>query len=243
MQAVVLAAGQGLRLRPLTARLPKCLVEVGGRPIVDRTMSRLRAAGVDEVVCVVGHEGDLLRRHVDELADRPPVTYVTNPDYARTNSIVSLWVTRQLWRPEILVVNADVVFSAALLRRLLAAPGRAVAVDTTRPAGLADMAVELRGGAIWHVAKDIPPERVSGEAVSLSRWDAVGTALLRASLERLVGEGATDAWYQSAVSEVAKQVRVDPVPTEPGDWAEVDHLTDLEAATVACAAGASWGDA
>src|SRR4051794_18993494 len=104
MQAVVLAAGQGLRLRQLT-RAPKCLVEVGGRPIIDRTMSRLRAAGIDEVVCVIGHEGDSLRRHVDALADRPSVSYVTNRDYERTNSIVSLWASRHLWRSEILVVN------------------------------------------------------------------------------------------------------------------------------------------
>src|SRR3954467_13381448 len=104
------------------------------------------------------------------------------------------------------------------MQRVLAAPGRAMVVDATRPVELVDMAVELRDGAIWHVAKDIPRDRVSGEAISLSRWDRLGTRLLGAALGRLMQDGATDAWYQLAVSEVAKQVTVSPVMVANGDW-------------------------
>ena len=85
MRAVILAAGESRRLFEYTREIPKCLLDVGGRSILERQISSLREAGIEEITVVVGHGADALRR-----VGGPSLRYVTNPDYRTTNSI---WVT------------------------------------------------------------------------------------------------------------------------------------------------------
>jgi choline kinase len=231
MRVIVPAAGCGRRLLPYTARHPKCLLRVGGVTIVERLLSQLVGAGVNEVVCVVGYEAEQVERHVSRLARRPPVRFVRNPDYASTNSIVSVLATAELWDRDFAIVDSDVVVSTRLLHELLAAEGNALVVDTSRPPHEVDMAAELRDGRVWHLGKDMPFERVSGEALPLSRWSVAGGARLRRAATELVRAGATDVWYQYAIREVAKELAIAPLHARPGEWLELDCPADLEAAS------------
>jgi L-glutamine-phosphate cytidylyltransferase len=235
MRVIVPAAGTGRRLLPYTATLPKCLLSVGGLTLAERLLGQLRAAGVGEVVFVLGHGAEFLERHVAGVARRPPVRFVNNPDYERSNSIVSLAATVALWDEEFAIVDSDVLVSSGLLGRLLRAPGNAMVIDTQRPRESIDMAVELRNGAVWDLAKDMPTDRISGEAVPLSRWSVAGGARLGQVLSRMIADGATDVWYQYAIREVAKETHVAALPARSHEWFELDHPDDLTAAASAYA--------
>jgi len=238
MRAIIPAAGEGRRLLPLTEQVPKCLLPVGGTSILERLLSQLVEGGVTDVVCVVGHRADRLERHVAGLARRPPVTFVRNPDYARSNSIVSLLATVPFWDRDFAILESDIVASTRLVESLLRAEGDAMAIDATRSADDVDMAVEVRRGAIWHLEKDMPPERVSGEALPLFRFGVESGARLSDVMRKMVAAGTTDVWYQYAVREVAKEIRIAPIHARPDEWIEVDTAEDLEAANAALRDGA-----
>jgi L-glutamine-phosphate cytidylyltransferase len=240
VRVIIPAAGLGQRLRPYTQDLPKCLLPIGGVPLIERVLGQLRRAGADHVVCVVGHHADLVERHVGSLRHRPPVSFVRNPHYATTNSIVSLHLTADGWDDGLAVVDSDILVADRLIDLLLSGTGTAMVIDSERTREEIDMAVELRDGAVWHLDKELPRERAHGEFFGLSRWSPQGAAELRAEIGRMVAAGHTGVWYQFAIREVAKRMRIAPLTAHRDEWTELDRAEDLAAARTAYAAGAAW---
>ena len=132
-RAVILSAGIGDRLRPLTTDLPKCLVEVGGQPILLRALHALAVQGVEEAVIVVGHKADVIRRRVGTCFAGMDIHYVDAPRYATTNNICSLWDAREYCDEDILLVEGDVVFDTSVVASLLRERGSSMAVAPFQP--------------------------------------------------------------------------------------------------------------
>ena len=127
-RAVILAAGRGSRLQSLTDDMPKCLVEIGGTPLLMRTLGGLAEQGLDEAVIVIGYGGDTVRERVGESYAGLAIHYVEAPDFASTNNIRSLWDARRYLDQDLLLLEADVVFDAAVGGALLEVPGSSAAV-------------------------------------------------------------------------------------------------------------------
>jgi choline kinase len=113
-RALILAAGEGKRLRPWTDTVPKPLVPVNGKPILDRTLDALRTNGVERMTIVAGHLVNVLRDH---LAGARDVEIVVNPRFRETNSMFSLLLGLSRIDEAVWVIEADVVFEPALLDR------------------------------------------------------------------------------------------------------------------------------
>jgi NDP-sugar pyrophosphorylase family protein len=180
-RALVLAAGLGDRLRPLTTEAPKCLVEVGGQPILMRALRALRVQGVEEVVIVVGYKAHVIRRRIGSRFAGMDIRYVDAPRYATTNNICSLWDAREYCDEDLLLVEGDVVFDADVVARLLEHAGSSMAV--------ARFGQGLSGTAV-HIDDD---GRVTGFALKAdqdeqfdtdSAFKTVNIYLLRAELLR-----------------------------------------------------------
>jgi choline kinase len=230
MRAIIPAAGLGTRLRPLTDSRPKGLVEVCGQSLLARSLRQLQEAGVDEVVCVSGHQADQLEAELAAYDQRPRLRFVRNEEYATTNSIASLALTIPFWNQDFCVIDSDVCFRDELLARLLATNTDAVAVDTTKAIAQVDMRVELRDGFLLHMAKDLPPANVAGEFFGLSRWTRSGGERLAEEIHALIDDGRTGVWYEWAIRALAKRQKVMVVPVAAAEWAEVDTPEDLQAA-------------
>src|SRR5688500_6983564 len=121
MTGVILAAGRGARLNGGNSSLPKCLVTLGGETLLSRNMRLLRAAGVDDIVVVVGCAADAVRQSCRGGPASHSVTFVDNARFAETNSLFSLWLARDLLTAGFLVMNCDVLLHPQLLTDLLSA--------------------------------------------------------------------------------------------------------------------------
>ena len=118
MKAVILAAGLGSRLRPITNEVPKCMVPVNGIRIIDKQIDNLLQNGVTEIYVVDGYKAEILADHLIEKY--PDVHIVSNPRYAETNNMYSLFLTAQYVKgEEFFLMNADVYFDANIIKGLL----------------------------------------------------------------------------------------------------------------------------
>jgi choline kinase len=232
IHAIVLAAGVARRLAPLTDRTNKCLLPVGGRPILDRMLSALAAAGVAETTLVVGHAGDQIRALAGSTFAGMSIQYVENPDYRR-GSVLSLYAARDLLvSGPTLVMDADVLFPRVFLERLLRAPGHcAVLVDR----GFADTGEEQKaytaGGRVITLSKKVvPPAWDSvGENIGFFRCGDAGRDLVRL-LGRVIGDGTGLEEYEEAIHLLMQQHEVRPVDVTGLPWTEIDFVEDLRRA-------------
>lgn len=123
MQAIILAAGMGKRLRELTRDNTKCMVQVNGVALIDRVLHQLEPLGLSRIVIVVGYQGEKLRKFVSSLDIRTPVCYVENPVYYKTNNIYSLMLAQDyLLEEDTLLLESDIIFEDAVIRKLMEDP-------------------------------------------------------------------------------------------------------------------------
>jgi choline kinase len=182
--ALILAAGRGTRLGARGESLPKGFLELGGRPIVEASIERLEAAGLERVVIVTGHHAE---RYEALRARRPErVETVHNPRFASSGSLYSLWCAREAVAGEdVLLLESDLVYEPRALAVLAARPEPDV-VLVSGPTGSGDEVwVEAEGGRLVAMSKDrarLGPG-VLGELVGISRVSAALFGLLAAHME------------------------------------------------------------
>lgn len=123
MQAIILAAGMGKRLKELTSEATKCMVKVNGVAMIDRMMGHLDKLGLSRIVVVVGYEGQKLMEYIDALGVSTPIVYVDNNVYNKTNNIYSLYLAKDyLVQEDTILLESDLVFEEAVLHRLINHP-------------------------------------------------------------------------------------------------------------------------
>ena len=230
--ALLLAAGTGTRLRPLTRTAPKCLTEVGGRPILDRLVHILRAKGINRLVVVLGYQGDKIRKFLRHKAGDMQVDYILNPDYRTTNNLYSLWLARQQIHEPFLLVESDLVFDASMLDNMLY-PDR-IAISRLRPwmngttvvLGAGSRVTAFRPDCKQH---DATPhyKTVNLYSLSLKTWQA-----MEERLSRYVSDGRLGVYYETVFADMVADgsLAFDAVFFDADRWYEIDTLADLDAA-------------
>ncbi|MDB4931826.1 MAG: hypothetical protein JWM10_4310 [Myxococcaceae bacterium] len=225
--AILLVAGVGSRLRPLTDRRPKCLASLGGETILARQVRLLAAAGVARLVLSTGFAAEAVR---EALADAPlPCAFVHNPDYATTQNIVSLHRALAVVAGDVIKLDGDVVFTDALLPRLLGRDDDAVvAVDDRQPVRDEAMKVRAVGGVAERFGKGIAVAEALGESIGVEWFGGAARATLAAAVGAAVAAGRTDLYYEDVYAEVvARGVKMRCVGVGDLPWTEVDEPADL----------------
>ena len=123
MQAIILAAGMGRRLKKLTKDQPKCMITVNGIPMIERMMKQLDHFHLDRIIIVTGHKGEELQSFVSSLPLSTPVTYIDNPVYKTTNNIYSLYLAKdQLLMDDTILLESDLIFEQEVLTQIINDP-------------------------------------------------------------------------------------------------------------------------
>jgi L-glutamine-phosphate cytidylyltransferase len=252
MKAIIVAAGRGKRLGGETDAIPKCMVAVGGRAILDWQLAALARAGVREVVIVRGYLGD---RIAPVRRAGVAIRFVDNPEWASNNILTSLFYAEHEMAEGFLFSYSDIVFAPEHAQRTAQAPGAvSLVVDrrwrdayedrTLHPISEAELArIEGSGPAarVTRVGKRlVEAADAAGEFIGLARFSPEGAAALRAvwrdvrarGLEAPFGAAASlaQAYLTDGLNElVARGTTLEPVLID-GRWREIDTEQDLERA-------------
>ena len=225
MQAVILAGGVGSRLEQLTGGKPKCLVEIGGKPLILHMLEALSDHGVGPVLMVVGYEHEAIRAVV---GDR--VEYVVNERYRETNSLYSLSLAAEWVRGPFVLLNSDLFFHPEILGRLLEDSGNVLAYDSTSSRGREQTKVAIHGRKVVDLGKDLPPASARGESLGLLKFETDGTVAMLDVATQLVRQGQDQAWVIEATRAVCKMVPLYGTNVAGLPWTEGDFPHDLEQA-------------
>jgi choline kinase len=234
MKALILAAGMGSRLAPLTDDRPKALVEVAGRSFLRRQIDHLVAAGIApaDIVIVGGYRIEAIRAAL--ARDGLPCTVVMNDRYEPWNNFYSVAVAeRELAGHDYLQLDGDVLLDDRLLPRVIAAPGEAVlAVDRNAVLDDETMKVQLRldgHGRVAAVGKRLDPTTCAGEYIGITKLSAAAATAVFGELATFPDEGLTHEYYEGAFDRLIRSDRVPFGIVDVGDCLviEVDNATDL----------------
>jgi choline kinase len=229
-RAIILSAGQGRRLSPLTDTRPKCLVELSGRSVLHWQLLHLKQAGLKEVVVVTGFGAEAVDAEIASLSlPGLAVRTLFNPFYGVADNLATCWLAREEMRGPFLLLNGDTLFEPAIAARLLAAPEAAVTVTVDRKAtyDADDMKVFTNGARLLAIGKTI--DIYDAESIGFLRFSSAGAASFVGAIEHAMrsGEGLR-RWYLSAINEMAQAGReVSTVSIEGLDWAEMDFPDDI----------------
>jgi choline kinase len=225
MQAVILAAGYGSRLERVSGGAPKCLLPIGGRPLVEHQLEALHDAGVGKILVVVGHKADDVRK---TLGNR--VEYIENTKYAETNSLYSLWMARDWVKGPFVLLNCDLLFHPDILDRLLSKGGNGLAFDSTSSKGKEQTKVAVSEGKVIDLGKDLAPELSRGESLGLLCFDAKGAKALFSRANALIESGAVNSWVIEGVRSACTEVEIKALNVAGMPWTEIDFPNDYERA-------------
>lgn len=229
-KAIILSAGKGSRLLPLTEDRPKCLIELSGRSLLEWQLDALASKGVTEVVIVTGFRDDL----VDAVAARRHgVRTLFNPFYHVADNLGSVWLARGEFDRDVLLLNGDTLITPALVDKVITAQGGAitVTVDEKDEYDSDDMKVLREGDRLLRIGKALEPGEYNAESIGFLAFRGEGGRLFTDQVDRMMhtAEG-TRRWYLRAIDALAAETAVHTVSIHGEQWQEVDFPEDVEKA-------------
>ena len=230
MKAVILAAGQGTRIRSVHGEHPKCLIEVDNTTILDHQLESLALAGIRDVAVVVGYEKEQIIHHVmsRKASNLQRIHFIDNPAFAITNNIYSLWLALEWLRGDsFIVLNADVIFDAEILESAVRSQSPiAMIVDPLWRDET--MKVIIHGNRVMQMSKKISREQFSGTYIGITIFSKTIQKRFFEKMRTLISAGRVNDFFNIAVQELVDEgVQVGYTSTDGLAWAEIDDPTDL----------------
>ena len=217
MIGVILAAGMAKRLRPLTDTKPKCLLKVGERTLLERTVCAMQQAGITEFVVVTGYLADQIVDFLGTLNSQLPTLnsqlstltfhFLHNADYEHNNNIYSLWMAGEYVRgKEFLLMDSDILCDPAAVARIAHEPGSALALNR-HACGEEEIKVIVDAdNHITEISKVCSIEDAIGESVGIEKMTAdYSTALYKELDQMILKEGLIDVFYERCFERLIPQ--------------------------------------
>ena len=206
MHCVILAAGTASRLRPLTDSTPKCLLQIGHRTILERTIRAVFHAGIIHFTIVVGFQDWKVKNFLKRNFPSLDFTFVVNNRFDMTNNAFSLLLARdEIIGHELLLLDGDIVFDDEIIPLVMKSPREtSLAVRTSDSVGAEDVKVEVKeGGEIIRIGKELPAASAFGESIGIEKFSRGDTTKLYDTLEkRIKTENRVDEFYEASFQEL-----------------------------------------
>ena len=238
MKGIILAAGMGTRLKPLTDVTPKCLVPVNGKPMLEYQLECLAGAGLEQCVLVLGYRASQITNRFGDQHLGMAMSYVQNELFQETNNLYSLWLARNHLDDDILLLESDLLFEDDMIQQLIQHPDKSVAVvNRYEPPmnGTVILAANNIANAMVLKVNQTPGFDYTSALKTVNIYK-LSESDMRSSvipeLSRFVDSGRTDQYYEAIFSDLIAQKRLQMsiLRAEELKWAEVDTQEDLSAA-------------
>jgi len=227
--ALLLAAGTGSRLYPLTKSSPKCLTLVNETSILERLIRNLKMQGFKRLVIVTGYEKECIMDFLGNRSGNLTIEYINSPLYRTTNNIYSLWIARNMINEPFVLFESDLVLNTSLLDEMVYPDRVAVAQmqpwlnGTTVSINEMNQVTQFQEGTTDNYS-DIRYKTVNIYSFSLSSWRKI---VMR--LNQYISEGSVNCYYEVVFSEMIddKSLRFESVSFDHKPWYEIDTVYDL----------------
>ena len=235
MKALILAAGFGKRLQPITNTMPKSMVEVNGTPLLVNALNNLTSLGITEIGIVVGHMADYIKEHIGTEFNGARISYYENPRYLETNNIVSLYNAIDFCDDDMLMLECDIYYHKEMLESLLEGKGEcSILVSPFNP--------DTMDGTVIRVEEDRALELILGKwqgedfdysdtrkTVNMYRFTKEFAAKYMPLIKRYVENMGEQSYYEKVLGSLLYlrecDIRIVEVPESM--WCEVDDADDL----------------
>lgn len=227
MQAIIVAAGEGNRLRPLTENRPKALIDIGDSSLIARSIGILQDEGVSDIGLVVGYRGEMIKEHLAEFK----ITWFLNPLYQSTNNMASLRLALPFIKEDFLYLHSDLIYDPQLLQQIVVDKNPEVLLVERKACNEEDMKVKVEGGVLVESGKEIPLTESFGEWTGIAKFSSSFAEVLLERIAILMEQGHQQAYDTLAFSELARDGHTISIAEFAGlPWVEIDTWEDLEQA-------------
>lgn len=231
MKALILAAGFGSRLAPITDTCPKAMVPVNGKPIIVKQIENLKENGITDITVVAGYMADVLEDSIHQIW--PEINIIRSIDYATTNNMYSAYLARNLLsNTDFLMMNADVFFDASVIKALLDCEFKNAIVTDIGTYYEESMKVVEKCGRLVEISKGISKEDALGASIDVYKFSPEGgNAFFEKCCEYIEDKGELKKWSEVALNDILTNVEFHACSLV-GRWLEIDNHDDLKAAEV-----------
>ena len=229
MIAVILAAGTGTRLMPLTRDIPKPLLEINDISLLERMMKNCISSGVNEFIIVSGHKKERVMEKIEYLENKYPVkiSTVENKRYSQTNTSCSVSLAINQLDDDVLIINGDNVVDEGIISGLLEIKETALVVDNYKQLNEESFKLRIENNAIMEIGKEINIDTASGEFIGVSKVSKNDLSMFKSILEDLIAENVQN-YYDLAYKDLSTKSRIKYFYTNGLKWTEIDDKNDWE---------------
>jgi len=235
MKVLILAAGVASRLKPLTENTPKCLLKVGDKSILERTIDNLVKNNISEVIVVTGFLKEKIEEYLTLNYPNISFTFIYNEIYDSTNNIYSLWLAKKyLLGYEMLLLDSDIVFDSRIIGQLLSSRyDNCLSLRSTKKLGKEEIKCVLnKDGSIKEIGKTMDPKDAVGESIGIEKFSKELVLRLFTILDRkILDEKEVNVFYEAAFQEALDNgAKIFPVDVENYKCMEIDTKEDFKTA-------------
>jgi phosphoenolpyruvate phosphomutase len=230
MKAIILSAGIGSRLMPETQKIPKALLKLNGKTILDIELENLASNGIQEIIIVTGHKHEMVKQHVTENYPDLNVAFVVNQEYETTNYIYSIWLTKELVDDDIVILHGDMVFEGKLLEKLFTSPSENAALVNNV---ITPPEKDFKAIVNDDVIKEIGVECFGQNAffcAPIYRFSMFGFSRWLDEIDRFVVNGDVLRYAEDAFNNISDEVKLHAVYYSDEFCMEIDTPEDLDTA-------------
>lgn len=235
MKSVILAAGMGTRLSPLTEIQPKCLIEVEGKSILQRQIEAFNKAGVSEIIIVVGYKNELVKKFIEKQGYNN-IRIIINYDYKITNNMYSLYLAKDYLENEFILVNGDVIFDLSIISELIQhSDSNLIAAQKGTYNEESMKIVVNKQNRIEAISKTIPQNMAYGNSIDVYKLSNQARKILfNRILEYIEVEKNVKSWTEVAMHDIFDKIKFKPFDIKNKIWIEIDDMNDFQMACNLC---------
>ena len=223
MRVIILAAGQGTRLKPLTNNLPKCLLRLGNKPVLAHQIETLKSVGLFKISLVLGYLAEKIKQFLGGNYN-----YILNKNYQKTNSLYSLWLARNLLNDELIIMDSDVLFDKALVKKLISHPAKICIALNTNWKREQGYYVATKDNLVINMGVNLN-QNVKGECAGLVKIKKSQVQKLKVVLNDLIRQNKSHLWFEDALVEMIKRgVKIKYLDVKDYFWYEFDTKKEWE---------------
>ncbi len=232
MKSVILCSGRGARLNPLTEELPKPLIQIKKKTVLEKMIDKLLTLGIKDIAILTGFMEEKIEKLLTDKYSDKKIKTIYNPMYYKSNNIYSLWLAKDFVEgDEFLVINGDDITHIDILKKIISTgEANATMIDTTIPLLPDAMRVHIMGGVVKDIGKDLPDDKAFGNAIGVHKFSKEGGIILFNSIKKLLKEGNDNIFYLKAVKQCLPELNWKAIDTDRLPWTEIDDEADLKRA-------------